>query len=79
MKSINSTVSSLYKLSAIDARGDGTGLVRQKMPMVACHVSDIAIQPFPPAKALHTALGVLLAVCPSYILTWHFHHDTRVH
>ena len=76
MKSIKSTVSSLYKLSAIDSPSDGTGLVRQKMPMMARHVSDIAIQAFPPAKALHTALGVLLAVCHSFILTWHFHYDT---
>ena len=79
MKSIKSTVSSLYKLSATDALGDGTGLVRQKMPMMARHVFNIAIQPFPLAKALYTALGVLLVVCPSYILTWRIRYNTRVH
>ena len=57
MKSIESTVSSLYKLSSTAALDDGISLVRQKMLMSVFHVSDNALQ------ALHTGLGVLLAVC----------------
>jgi hypothetical protein len=64
-KSIGSTVSFLYKLSDTAALGDGIGLVRQKRLMTVLHVSDIDIQAFPPPKALHTGLGVLLAVCLS--------------
>jgi len=63
MESIRSTVSSLDKLSATAALGDDLGLVRQKTPMTVFHVSDIVLQAFPPAKALHTGLGVLLTVC----------------
>ena len=63
MKSIRSTVSFLYKLSATAALGDGIGLVRQKAPMAVFHVSDVVLQAFPPAKALHTGLGVILTVC----------------
>ena len=63
MRSIKSTASFLYKLLATAALGDCTGLVRQETLMTVFHVSDIAIQAFPPAKALHTGLGVLLAVC----------------
>jgi len=65
MKSIRSTVSLLYKLSGTTALGDGIGLVRQKALMMVFHVSDIVLQAFPPARALHTGLGVLLAVCLS--------------
>jgi len=63
MESIRSTVSSLDKLSATAAFGGCTGSVRQKAPMTALHLSDIVLQAFPPAKAVHTGLGVLLAVC----------------
>ena len=65
MKSIRSTVSFLYKLSATAALGDCIGLVRQETLMTVFHVSDIALQAFPPTKVLHTGLGVLLAVCLS--------------
>jgi len=65
MKSIKSTVSFLYKLSATAALGDGIGLVRQKTLMTVFHVFDISLQPFPPAKVLYSGLGVLLAVCVS--------------
>jgi len=64
-KSIGSTVSYLYKLSASAALGDGMGLVRQKTLMTVFHVSDIVLQAFPLAKALHTSLGVLFDVCLS--------------
>jgi hypothetical protein len=57
MKSIESTVSFLYKLSSTAALDDGISLVRQKTLMSVFHVSDIVLQ------ALHTGLGVLLAVC----------------
>jgi len=63
MKSIRSTVSFLYKLSATAALGNDLGLVRQNLLMTVFHVSDIVLQTFPPAKALHTGLGVLLTVC----------------
>jgi len=62
MKSIRSTVSFLYKLSGTAALGDDLGLVRQKAPMTVFYVSDMILQAFPPTKALHTGLGVLLAV-----------------
>jgi len=65
IKSIKSTVLFLYKLSATAALGDGIGLVRQKSPMMVFLVFDIHLQAFPPAEALRTALGVLLAVCLS--------------
>ena len=57
MKSIESTVSFLYKLSSTAALDDGISLVRRKTLMPAFHVSDTVIQ------ALHTGLGVLLVVC----------------
>jgi len=63
MESIRSTVSFLDKLSGTAALGDDLGLVCQKTPMTVFHVSDIILQAFPPAKALHTGLGVLLTVC----------------
>jgi len=62
-KSIRSTVSFLEKLSGTAALGDDLGLVCQKTPMTVFHVSNIVLQAFPPAKALHTGLGVLLTVC----------------
>lgn len=65
MKSIRSTVSFLYKLSTIAALGDGIGLVRLKALVTVFHISDIVLQAVPPAKALQTGLGVLLAVCIS--------------
>jgi len=65
MESIRSTVSFLDKLSATAALGDGIGPVRQKALMTVFHVSDFVLQAFPPAKALYTGLGVLLAVCLS--------------
>jgi len=65
IKSIKSTVSSLYKLSATAALGDGIGTVRQKTLMTIFHVFDVALQGFPLAKALYSGLGVLLAVCLS--------------
>ena len=55
----------LYKISAIAALGDDMGLVRQKTLMSVLHISDIVLQTFPPAKALYTGIGVLLAVCLS--------------
>ena len=76
IKSIGSTVSFLYKLSATAALGNMIGLVRQKALMTVFHVFDIHLQEFPPAEALHTALGVLLTVCISYIPTWHIRCDT---
>ena len=65
MESIRSTVSFLDKLSTTAALGGSIGSVRQKALMKVFHVSDIVLQEFPPAKALYTGLGVLLAVCLS--------------
>ena len=62
MESIRNAVSFLCKLSTTAALGDGIGLVCQKTLMTVFHVSDIVLQAFPPAKALHIGLGVLLAV-----------------
>jgi hypothetical protein len=63
MESIRITVSFLEKLSATASLCDGIGQVRQKVLMTVFHVSDFVLQAFPPAKALHAGLGVLLAVC----------------
>ena len=63
MESIRSTVSFLDKLSGTAALGGDLGLVCQKTPMTVFDASDIVLQAFPPAKALHTGLGVLLTVC----------------
>jgi hypothetical protein len=63
LKSIKSIVSFLYKLSTTPAFGDNIGPVRQKTPMGLFYIFDIVLQTFPPAKAIHTALGVLLVVC----------------
>ena len=62
MKSTRSTVSFLYKLEATDALVDGISTVRLKTLMTVFRISDIVLQPLPPTKALHTGLGVLLAV-----------------
>jgi hypothetical protein len=70
MKSIRSTVSFLYKPSATAALVDGISTVRQKTLMTVFHVSDIVLQPFPFTQALHTALGVVLAVCISSDPPW---------
>ena len=47
--------------------------------MAAFHVSDIVLQPCPPAKELHTGLGVLLAVCFSSDPPWRIRSNIRVH
>ena len=68
MESIKRTVSFLDNLSATAALGDGIGLgrlVRQKTLMTVFRISDIVLQTFPPARAFHTGIGVLLAVCLS--------------
>jgi hypothetical protein len=62
MKSIESTVCFLDKLSGSAALSNIIGLVRQKTLMMVFHVSDIVLQAFPPAKPLYTGLGILLAV-----------------
>ena len=79
MESIRRTISFLDKHSATTALGDGIGLVRRKTLMMVFHVSDIDLQAFSPAKALHTGLGVLIAVCFSHDPTWRIRCDTRVH
>ena len=63
VKSIRSTVSFLYKLEATAALADGISTVCLMTLMTTFHTSDVVIQPLPPTKALHTGLGVLLAVC----------------
>jgi hypothetical protein len=65
MRSIRSTVSFLYKLSATAALVDGMSLVRQKTLVTDFNGSDIVLQPCPPVRALYTGLGALLAVCLS--------------
>jgi hypothetical protein len=63
MESIRSTVSFLEKLSATASLSDSIGQVRQKVLVTVFHISDIVLQTFSLAKALHAGLGVLLAVC----------------
>ena len=42
------------------------------------HVSDIALQAFPPVEEIHTGLGVLLVVCVFLNLVHAYHYDIRV-
>ena len=76
MKSIRNTVSFLYKLEATIALVDGISTVRLKTLMTVFHISDIVLQPLPPTKALHTGLGVLLAVCLFLDPPWRIRSDT---
>jgi len=78
MKSIRNIVSFLYKLSATTTLIDGISLVRQKTLMTVFHVSDFVLQPCPPARALHTGLGVLLAVCLSSNPPWRIRSDRLI-
>jgi hypothetical protein len=63
MRSIQSTVSVLYQLSAITILGGAIGLVRQNTLTRIYYISDIVPKAFPPATVIHAGLGVLLAVC----------------
>ena len=76
MKSTRSTVSFLYKLEATDALVDGISTVRLKTLMTVFRISDIVLQPLPPTKALHTGLGVLLAVRLFLDPPWRICSDT---
>ena len=69
MTSIKSTVSFLYELSATASLNNDAGLVCQKALMELSHVSDVVLQAFPPANAIYTGLGVLLAVCAIFKVT----------
>ena len=62
LKAIKATVTILTPLS--DAASLAVGLVRQKA-LIACSTSLTLFQRslFPPAKAVHTGLGILLDVC----------------
>jgi hypothetical protein len=76
MRSIRSTVSFLYKLSATAVFVDGMSLVRQKTLVTVFNVSDIVLQSCPPARALYAGLGALLAVCLSSDPAWPIRSDT---
>ena len=76
MKSIKSTVSFLYKLSATATFVDGISTVSLKTLMTVFHISEIVLQPSSPAKALYAGLGVLLAVCLLLDPPWRIHSDT---
>ena len=76
MKSIKSTVSFLYKLEATAALVGGISTVRHKTPMTAFHTFDIVLQSFPPVKALHTGLGIVLAVCLFLDPPWRIRSET---
>ena len=79
LKSIKSIVSFLYKLSATAALGDNIGLVRQRTLMGAFYIFDIVLQAFPPAKAIHTGLGILLVVRVFFKPRRAYHCDIQVH
>ena len=65
-------------LLGIAAVGDSIGLVRQKTLMGLFHVSDIALQAFPPVEAIHTGLSILFVVCVFLNLVHAYHYDIRV-
>ena len=63
MKAIKTTVSILTPLSNAASLADAVGLVRQKA-LIACSTPLTFFQTsFPPAKAIHAGLGILLDVC----------------
>ncbi len=43
------------------------------------HISDIVLQAFPAARAIHTCLGVLLVVCAFLKLVYAYRYNIRVH
>lgn len=77
MRSIERTISFLYKLSATASLGDDLGLVRLK-GLTTFHVPDIVLQALRPATAIQTGLGVLLNVC-AFINPRGYRYDIRVH
>lgn len=79
LKSIKNIVSFLYKLSDTAALGDNIGLVCQETLMAVFYIFDIVLQTFPPAKAIHTGLGVLLVVCVFLKSRRAYHFDIQVH
>jgi len=62
MNAIKSTVSILTRLSETASLSIDIGLVRLHA-LVACSTALTALQPFPPVKAIHVGLAILLAVC----------------
>jgi hypothetical protein len=77
MRSIERTISFLYKLSATASLGDDLGLVRLKT-LTTFHMPDIVLQALRPATAIQTGLGVLLNVC-AFITPRRYRYDIRVH
>jgi hypothetical protein len=63
MISIQSTISILTRLSATATLGDTIDLVRQKALMACSIAPKVFLQPFPPSKAIHAGLAILLVVC----------------
>jgi hypothetical protein len=62
MEAIKTTVSILTSLSDANSLADTVGTVCQKAPM-ACSTSLTFFQTsFPPVKAIHTGIGILLDV-----------------
>jgi hypothetical protein len=47
--------------------------------MGVVHISDIVLQAFPPARAIHTCLGVLLVVCAFLKLVHAYRYNIRVY
>jgi hypothetical protein len=66
MKSLTTTVSNLSNLSFAVPLADVLGLVRQNSEGAhrMSHISNFCLQTFPPAKAIHACLAILLDVCP---------------
>jgi hypothetical protein len=63
MKAIKTTVSTLIPLSEAAWLADAVGLVRQKVLLMHSKSLTFFQTSFPPAKAIHVGLGILLDVC----------------
>jgi len=62
-KSINATVSILTPISALVSVADDAGLVRQEVLKVCLQFLILLQKLFPHTKAIHSTIGILLAVC----------------
>ena len=64
IKSLKSVVSTLSRVLASAALGQAIGMASLVCPRPpGCCTSLTSIQSFPPATAIHTGLGILLAAC----------------
>ena len=75
IKSIKNTLSILTTLSDTTL-GDSIGLVRHNVLVAYSTTLTGFLQPFPPAKAIHAGLAILLDVCTTFQYLCGYHCDT---